>query len=115
MGIFKMNKKELLKKFAKLSTIVSNNCVECKSCISCYDCTDCLECYSCYNCTDCCNCAYCYECTYCYNCAYCIDCHNGSSYVLCINFDEIEDGKYWVLNKKVTKKVFIATLRALDL
>jgi len=92
-------KLELLKEFQELKDGISV-ASSCSNCINCYNCTDCNNCLNCINCNNCLNC---HRCISCYDCLNCI---------LCVGLSNKLNG-YYVLNKAVTKEVYLDTLATL--
>ena len=76
---------------------MNTNCDFCKFCDSCYFCDFCKSCDFCYFCDSC------YFCDFCNSCKSCENLVNG---FMCINLklEEKDKTKYWIFNKKVTKK-----------
>jgi hypothetical protein len=104
-----MTKTGLIKEFKAL--LKKHNCREDGLDISgldrnlgCISCTDLIHCTGCTNCT---NCNMCIDCVGCTNCVTCVSCTNcTTTSVFCVNLKDKSEG-YWLLNKRVTKKVFL--------
>lgn len=112
-----MNKSNLLKAYAELENNYYN-CYNCDNCDNCYNCDNCDGCYNCDNCDNCYDCDNCYNCYNCDNCNRCYNCYNCNRCdrcyrcVLCKKLRNKTEG-YWLLNKKVTKEVYLEALAAL--